>query len=224
MSFTKLRCLSLTKSLLTLRRPSTSTGYGLFILCLSVLCLSFNIFTFCLAAEEEKKEDAWAKLDKSAQRAFAQKDYTEAERLWKEAILEAEKANQIEPGIVNCFIGLAGVNDKQGNFEHSEYLYEMAMRNMEGLVGTASQRYIDYIPELAALYHRHNKDDRAEFLYQKVIKARQANASQNPEKLAEVQEMYANFLRDLNHIEEAAVYETQAANIRTHIQMMPKNN
>lgn len=191
---------------------------------LLALFLCFNLFFPGLAAEEEKKEEAWNKLHRSAKQAFSQKDYTEAERLWKEAILEAEKASQIEPGIVNCFIGLAQVNDKFGNFEHSEYLYEMAMRNMEGLVGTSSQRYVDYIPDLADLYHRHNKDDRAEFLYQKVIKARQANESQNPEKLADIHEMYAHFMRDLNHIEEAAVHETQAANIRTRIQMAPKNN
>ena len=183
------------------------------------------------AASDE--DAAWKKLHKEAFEAYQKADYDKAKELWTKAIWEAEHSTpaQIEPGVVNCLIGLAFMNDKQGNFAESERLYELAMRDLEGLAGRGSPKFADYMADLADLYQRHDRADQGEVTYRDMLKVREAKAretdnlkssserTESYQKHAEALERYAQFLRRMARNDEAITHENKAQAIRTSVQL-----
>jgi tetratricopeptide (TPR) repeat protein len=183
------------------------------------------------AASDE--DAAWKKLHKEAFEAYQKGDYDKAKEVWTKAIWEAEHSTpaQIEPGVVNCLVGLAFMNDKQGNFAESERLYELAMRDLEGLAGRGSPKFADYMADLADLYQRHDRADQAEVTFRDMLKTREAKARETDnlksssdriesyQKHAEGLERYAQFLRRVSRNDEAVATENRAAAIRTSVQL-----
>jgi tetratricopeptide (TPR) repeat protein len=155
----------------------------------------------------------WSNLETSAQSAMEQGDLDKAETNYKSALNIADKSSNIEPGVVNSLCGLSLVNHKRGNYAESERLYELAMRDMEGLVGRTSTRFADWLPDLAWLYNEHGKPEKAEVLFKNALQIRRTNLGDNDPTVATLMGQYAKFLRRNGRETEAIPLELSARTI-----------
>lgn len=156
----------------------------------------------------------WRTYDEAAKKAFNAGNFDDAEQNWRDALREAEKSSNVEPGMVNCLCSLALVNEKKGNGQEAERLYELAMRNMEGLVGPTSPRFADWMPDLAFIYDAHGRPDRAEVLFKKALTIKEKSYGAEDLRVADVLDDYARFLRKNNRGVEATSLELRSKQIR----------
>lgn len=157
---------------------------------------------------------AWVPQHQSAERLFNAGDLDGAERDYREALGTAEKSSQVEPGVVTCLVGLATVYDKRGQPAEAERLYELAMRNMEGLVGPSHPRFADWMPRLARMYDSHGRPDRAEVLLKRALQIKCAAFGAEDQRVADLYDEYANFLKRNGRQIEASSLEQKARVIR----------
>jgi tetratricopeptide (TPR) repeat protein len=160
----------------------------------------------------------WAVLEQSARSALASGNLDKAEADFQAALKIADQKQDIQPGVVDSLCGLALVNHKRGNYDESERLYELAMRDMEGLVGPTDTRFADWMPDLAWLYNEHHKPDKAEVLFKRALRIRERNLGANDPSVASLLLQYAKFLRLNGRDTEAEVLETRAQSIRWKIE------
>jgi tetratricopeptide (TPR) repeat protein len=166
-----------------------------------------------LAPAAQCQSTDWTNLETSAQTALQQGDLDKAEANFKTALNLADRASAIEPGVVNSLCGLSLVNHKRGNFAESERLYELAMRDMEGLVGRTSVRFADWLPDLAWLYNEHGKAGKAEVLFKSALQIRETNLGDNAPSVGTLMSQYAKFLRENGRETEAIPLELRARSI-----------
>jgi Tfp pilus assembly protein PilF len=184
----------------------------------AAIALSLFLSSSAVLAQQSDSASDWQALATKAKQSFAAGDLAESEQDWRDALVLAEQTSNIEPGLVNCLIGLSGVYEKRGNSAEAERLYELAMRNMEGLVGPTSPRFADYMPDLAFLYDAHGKPDKAELLFKKALLLKQKAYGADDARVAEVIELYAKFLRKNDRLVEANELEVRARTIRAKSQ------
>jgi tetratricopeptide (TPR) repeat protein len=149
-------------------------------------------------------------MEATARAEMARGDLDNAESDFKAALTCAERNGAVEPGLVNCLCGLALLNHKRGNVAESERLYELAMRNLESLVGPTSPRFAQYMPDLAWLYNEHGKPDKAEFLFKNALAIRKRTYGDNDRGAAPLLTQYAKFLRANGRTAEASQMELRA--------------
>lgn len=159
--------------------------------------------------------DDWEQLNDEAQSSFNRGDWDGAETKWTEALHSAESKQAVEPGMVTCLCKLALVQERRHNHAESERLYELAMRNMEGLAGPNSTRFADWMPDLAWLYQAHGRPDKSEVLFKRALKIKETAYGADDERVAEVLDQYARFLRKEKRSTEAAVLEQRARTMRS---------
>ncbi len=159
----------------------------------------------------------WQELDAGARQAMKEERLAEAELQWKEAISKAESDKQLNPGVVDCLIGLAGLYDKRGDAAESERLYELAMRTVESEKGGDSPAYADRLPNLAILYRKHGKSWHSDLIYQRIIKIRENSAGKNSAATASALELYSRFLSSEGRQAEATKMSEKAHTIRDAI-------
>jgi tetratricopeptide (TPR) repeat protein len=152
----------------------------------------------------------WVALEAAARSELGQGDLDKAESDFKSALSNAEQSSAIEPGVVNCLCGLALVYHRRGNVAESERLYELAMRNLESLVGPSSPRFADYMPDLAWLYNEHGKPDKAEVLFKNALSIRHRTYGDDDPGSVPLMLQYAKFLRASGRQAEASQLETRA--------------
>ncbi len=158
--------------------------------------------------------EGWQDLDSGARAAMREGRLEQAESQWKEAIAKAEGDKQINPGVVDCLIGLSWLYDKRGDAAESERLYELAMRTVEGVKGADSAAYADRLPDLATLYRRHGKSWHSDLLYQRLIKIRENTSGKVSPEVAAALEMYSRFLKSEGRQAEASKVAERAHTIR----------
>ncbi len=156
----------------------------------------------------------WQDLDAIARVSMREGRLAEAEAKWKEAIARAESDKEINPGVVDCLIGLAWLYDRRGDTAESERLYELAMRTVEGVKGGDSAAYADRLPDLATLYRRHGKSWHSDLLYQRLIKIRENTGGKNSPEVATALELYSRFLESEGRQAEATKISERAHTIR----------
>ena len=156
----------------------------------------------------------WQEADANARAFMKEERFAEAEAQWKEGISRAETDKQMDPGLVDCLIGLAGLYDKRGDVAESERLYELAMRTVEGVKGGDSAAYADRLPGLAALYRRHAKSWHADLLFQRLIKIRENTKGKNSSEVAAACDLYGRFLAAEGRQAEADKVSEKAHTIR----------
>jgi len=164
------------------------------------------------SSEEEKKR--WERDDQEAQNSFANGDLEAAERLWRQALGEAEQGRDIDPGVVNCLHNLAILNHRKGDYFESERLYLLTLHHIEALVGKTSPRYADFLPEMAWLYSSHGKDAQAEMAYKKAIEIKEKAFGAEDLRLAGSLDAYARYLRQKDRLPEANTIENRVRQIR----------
>jgi Tfp pilus assembly protein PilF len=180
-----------------------------------VICMATALMT-CTSGVSlaDDQPSAWQALEGQARISFGRGQLDEAESEYRDALKTAEQAGAVEPGVVTCLVGLAYVNDRKGNTGESERLYELAMRNMEGLVGPNDPRFADWMPDLAFLYDSHGKPDKAEVLFKRAWRIKQTSYGPNDARVAGVLEQYAKFLRKNGRDAEALDLESRARAIK----------
>ena len=156
----------------------------------------------------------WETAAAHAKQTFAAGNLAESEQDWRDAVTLAEQSGNIEPGVVTCLVGLSNVYEKRGNPAEAERLYELAMRNLEGLVGPTDPRFADWMPDLAVLYDAHGKPEKAEVLFKRALLLKQRAFGADDVRVAVVMEQYARFLRKNDRLTEATELETKARIIR----------
>lgn len=156
----------------------------------------------------------WQESDANARACMKEERLAEAEAQWKEGISRAETDKQMDPGLVDCLIGLAGLYDKRGDVAESERLYELAMRTVEGVKGGDSADYADRLPGLAALYRRHAKSWHADLLFQRLIKIRENTKGKTSAEVATACDLYGRFLSAEGRQAEADKMSEKAHTIR----------
>jgi tetratricopeptide (TPR) repeat protein len=172
------------------------------------------VFLFLAAVSDSRAQPAeWGALETAARSELAHGDLDRAEADFKSALSIADQSGSIEPGVVNCLCGLSLVYHKRGNFPESERLYELAMRNMEALVGPTSPRFADWMPDLAWLYNEHGKPEKAEVLFKNALQIRKHSFGDNDPSVASLLMQYAKFLRANGRETEALSLETRAKSI-----------
>ena len=168
-------------------------------------------FSFVVASNAQNSN--WVSLEGNARDALARGDLDKAEAGFKNAVAAADQSSAVEPGVVNCLCGLSLVYHKRGNYAESERLYELAMRDMEGLVGRTSTRFADWLPDLAWLYNEHGKSDKAEVLFKSALDIRRHNLGDGDPSVATLMGQYAKFLRSNGRETEAIPLESRARTI-----------
>lgn len=158
--------------------------------------------------------NGWQQADANARALMKEERLAEAEAQWKEAIARAETDKQMDPGLVDCLIGLAGLYDKRGDAGESERLYELAMRTVEGVKGGDSAAYADRLPGLAAMYKRHGKSWHSDLLFQRLIKIRENTKGKNSSEVASACDLYGRFLASEGRQAEADKMNEKAHTIR----------
>jgi len=162
-----------------------------------------------------KESQEWLTFDARAKTAFAEGKLDQAQSLWEEALKRAESEGEIEPGVVTCLKNLALVFDKKGNYSESERLYELAMRNMEGLAGPNSPRFADWMPDLAWLYDSHGRPEQSEILFKRALSIKKSHYGQDSKEVADLLDVYARFLKRNNRNTEASELFDRARQIRS---------
>lgn len=177
--------------------------------------LTIVIFIACCAQHAcAQAEPAWVAQRQSAERLYSAGDLDGSERDWRSALDAAEKSSQVEPGVVTCLVGLATVYDKRGQGQEAERLYELAMRNMEGLVGPSSPRFADWMPRLAHIYDAHGHPERAEVLFKRALQIKTFTYGAEDPRIADLYDEYGSFLKKNGRHIEATSLEEKARVIR----------
>lgn len=170
--------------------------------------------------EETESSESWFEHDRMAREAFKKRDLPEAERLWNQAIDEAEKSNALQPGVVSCLCGLSLLNHEKGSYAESERLYELAMRTVEGLSGRTSVSFARMLPDLAWLYNEHGKPDKAEDILKQALSIHRESDGEFSIPHAQSLEHYAAFLEKNQRRSEAAIHRNRAQQIRSHLDVV----
>lgn len=160
---------------------------------------------------------SWYQLDQKARKALSDGDISQAEQLWKEACAAAEASNNVYPGVVNCLIGISRLYHDKNNYGESDRVYELAMRNMEGLVGRSAPEYAKQLPDLAWLYLKHSKPDKAEYILKQAVRTNETTYGSKSSQYMESLKEYANFLNNQSRSNEASLLELQIKKIEEHI-------
>lgn len=170
--------------------------------------------TFGATSQPETSDAAgWYELDVAARKAMNEGRLDEAQKLWEQAIKEAEGKGMMGPGVINCLCGLSLLNHKRKNFPESERLYELAMRNAEGVYGGTSPKFADLMPDLAWLYCSHGRNDQAEILFKRALNIKESSFGSNDSRVADSLITYAKFLRAVGRTTEAQDMEERARSI-----------
>jgi tetratricopeptide (TPR) repeat protein len=177
------------------------------------ISLTLTLVAMCSASQVHADTGNWSSLEATARSELSRGDLDSAESDFKAALNSAEQSGAVEPGLVNCLCGLSLVYHKRGNVAESERLYELAMRNLESLVGPTSPRFADYMPDLAWLYNEHGKPDKAEFLFKHALSIRKRSYGDNDQGAVPLMLQYAKFLRANGRTAEASQLETRADTI-----------
>lgn len=156
----------------------------------------------------------WFVMDQKARKLLDEGQIDEAEREWKQAAVLAENSGQIEPGLVNCLVGLSLLYHKKGDVKESERVYEYAMRNMEGLVGRDSIRFAGFLPDLAWLYHEHNRNDQAEILFKQHLDMHEKQYGYYSEGVLNSLDHYSRYLKKTGRLSEASMLEVRSRSIK----------
>ncbi len=181
-----------------------------------------NAFGFFKANSAQSKQ-AWFQLDQKARQALSEGDIAQSESYWKEAVSQAESSSNVYPGMVNCMIGLSMLYHSKNNFGESDRIYELAMRNMEGLVGRSSPDYAKQLPDLAWLYLKHGKPDKAEHILKQSAKINETAYGSKSKQYLESLREYADFMRSENRSNEVSLLELQIKKIEEHLAEVDAN-
>ncbi len=171
----------------------------------------FFDYILCLALT------TWQDFDGAAKDAFSRGDLTEAESDWREALRLAELASAIEPGMVTSMTGLAMINEERGNYEESERLYELAMRNIEAGLGRETAQFAAYMPNLGYVYQKHGKTQKAADIFTEFLATTEKIYGKSSPEMAKALDAYAEYLKRAGRDVEGLAASQQAKNIRAKL-------
>ncbi|MBY0357223.1 MAG: tetratricopeptide repeat protein [Candidatus Obscuribacterales bacterium] len=195
----------------------------LFFLSLSLFALNNPAFSLSEEGLAHTPKTELREAAAEARASFKAGHYEQSEKQWRQTLTLAEQADLLS--VIDCLCGLALVKDKQGDFDESDRLYELAMRNLESHTHNQDNYlYADYLPGLADLYLNHGKIDQAQLIHQKLLDIRinkepSLDSAQNKEnEIMKAETAYANFLRKINRPDLATEHENKAASIHYRLQ------
>jgi hypothetical protein len=112
---------------------------------------------------------AWERYTKQGEAALKSGAYGEAERLFNQALAEANKSGHPGQTLVDSLENLAALYQARGQFAKEEPLLEKAMSARGRLLGVESSAVLISLCRLGQFYLSHGKTVKAERLYGKLL-------------------------------------------------------
>ena len=156
----------------------------------------------------------WARLNFDGQLAYGQGRYAEAEKLWFEALKEAEGFGPQSPRLATSLYNLGELYRAQRRHGDAEPLLKQALTIREKVLGPQHLDLGQSLNGLAALYYGQEKYAEAEPLLKRSLSIRERALGPEHPEVTTTLENYAALLRKMNREAEAIPLEDRAKTIR----------
>ncbi len=160
------------------------------------------------------QETIWETYNQDGKKAYEAGRYTEAEKLLKLALAEAEKFGSSDPRMATSLNNLAALYDTQGKYDQAEPLYRRSLAIREKALGPDHPDVATSLNNLAALYKTQGKYDQAEPLYKRSLAIKEKALGPDHPDVATVLENYAGLLKATERPGQAEELLKRAERIR----------
>lgn len=147
--------------------------------------------------------EKWDKLRQQAEEAQAQKNLPLAEKLWREALQEADKFDCVDRRIALTYEGLAEVLWHQGKFKEATESCQKLLAIYEQIFGEEQFDVGVVSNNLAMLHHVQERYEEAEAYYQRALKIKTKHLGEKHPDIIKLLGNYSNLLLALNKKSEA---------------------
>jgi tetratricopeptide (TPR) repeat protein len=152
----------------------------------------------------------WGKYHDSGWMAFKGKNYTKAEKLFLDALKEAERFPNDDPRLRLTLNNLAETYREQKKYSKAEPFYRRVLERDERVLGPEHPNVAASLNNLANNYRVLGKYSEAEPLYKRALEIwKKILGSEHP-FVSHVQKGYAESLRKTDRVEEAEKLEAHA--------------
>jgi len=160
-------------------------------------------------SKPSNEPSGWSAKEEEAESSFVAGNYTEAERLWREAIAIAEKDNQLS--LAETLNQMTHLYIKQKRYDEARTNLQKALAIREKALGKNSEKTAETQGNLALVEHKCGHDVEAEKLYKQVIATkRQAKSATS---LAITLTNLANLYGEMKRFDEAKALYLEALDI-----------
>jgi tetratricopeptide (TPR) repeat protein len=122
-----------------------------------------------LSPSAPAQEAQWQTYLDDGTKAYQAGRYSEAEKLLKLALTEAERFGPSDLRLATSLNSLAVLHKAQGKYDQAEPLYKRALAIWEKALGPEHPDVATSLNNLAGLYHDQGKYDQAEPLYKRAL-------------------------------------------------------
>lgn len=166
-----------------------------------------------LRSVSQRANGSWSSHHAAGLKAYAKRNYPEAERQFLAALEKAEKASTVDRRGASTLNNLGLVYKSQRKLRKAEECFRRALKVYETIApgGTQVARTLYH---LATLLHVQKEYTEAEALYQRCIVITRRAVGENHPKLAARLAGYARLLRHTNRDQRAAEMQARISAIR----------
>lgn len=159
----------------------------------------------------------WTNYKMQAVKAIQNKNLGEAERMWQDALKEAEKFGEKDGRFVLSVDSLANVLFHQDKFDRAEPLYRKALIIRERTLPHDHEDVATCCNNLAAILFKRENYKEAEDLYIRTLNIREKQDGKNSKGVANVLYQLGMVFHAQNRFEKAEDYYKQALEINNKI-------
>lgn len=159
----------------------------------------------------------WTHYKMQAIKAAQMSDYDEAERMWREALKEAEKYGEDDGRFALTIDGLAKAFFNQGKLEQAEKLYKKSLAIREVRFSPEHEDAATCANNLACVMFKRRRYKEAEELYTRALKIRERKDGKLSEGVANLLYQLGMVFHAQNRYERAEDFYKQALEIRNKL-------
>ncbi len=161
----------------------------------------------------QRADGSWSSHHAAGLKAYAQRNYAEAERRFLAALAKAEKRGPADKRVASTLKNLGLVYKSQRKLRKAEDCFRRALRVYEQIAPSSGQA-ARTLYHLATLLHVQREYTEAEALYQRCIVITRRTVGENHPKLAKRLAAYARLLTHTNQDQRAAQLQARVTMIR----------
>ncbi|HEY9683768.1 MAG TPA: tetratricopeptide repeat protein [Oculatellaceae cyanobacterium] len=171
---------------------------------------TFVVSAFSFAYAEPTASDAWTTKEESAEKAFIDGKYENADKLWKDALAEAEKFGTDDLKVAQTLNQMTHLFIKQGRYEEALPSLNRALTIRRKKLGEANILTAETLGNLALVDEKLGKDEDAEKLYKEVLEIKEKKLGDNSPSVAITKTNLANLYAEMRNCSEAKTLYLQA--------------
>lgn len=180
------------------------------------LALTFSISTVAFAAEPNaptQKLTTWEKAELKAEKAFIDHKLEDADKLWKDALVEAEKSGAESAEVATTLNQMNHLFMQQKRFHEAESALTRALNIRKSLLGEETLPTAETMGNLALVKHKLGEDEEAEKLLLHVLAIKEKLLGKDAKEAAITLVNLANLYADHKRCKEAEKYYQEAVRI-----------